>query len=305
MRRTPPGVGLRPGRRGPACLALCVLAGLSLGCELQRKPVLRAVEYRSEVACAATPGVCPWSTLEEQAKLAARVNCLLAGSTVILSDRPGLSTGERGDIVVARAPRYGYERMVETGDGRSCPQSESICLVASRPEWKVTWASCVAQNLDQDPLRGGEDAGTADPLIDSEVLLGDLSGARDDFSPPGGLDGPDHFYTFTLSKQARVEVAVGANTSSWPDVRGPHSPWQPALYLLSADRARLSEGYVWRAGVATLFPMDMKPGTYYIVVDSSEKEYARGDGLYHLYLGLNGQHLGPLLSKKIPLPTTE
>ena len=54
-----------------------------------------------------------------------------------------------------------------------------------------------------------------------------------------------------------------------------------------------------------MFPMDMKPGTYYIVVDSSEKEYARGDGLYHLYLGLNGQHLGPLLSKKIPLPTTE
>ncbi len=291
--------------RGPACLALCVLAGLFSGCELQRKPILQTVEYRSGAVCAPTTRACPWTMLEEQASLAARVNCLLAGSTVILSDRPGLSTGDRGDIIVARAPRYGYEHVVETGDGRSCPQSESICLVESRPEWTVTWASCVAQKLDQGPSRGGEDAGTADTLIDSEVLLGDLTGARDDFSPPGGLDGPDHFYTFTLSKQARVEVAVGANTSSWPDVRGPHSPWQPALYLLSVDRARLSEGYVWRAGVTALFPRDMKPGTYYIVVDSSQKEYARGDGLYHLYLGVNGQHLGPFLSETIPLPTAE
>lgn len=74
------------------------------------------------------------------------------------------------------------------------------------------------------------------------------------------------------------------------------SAWQPALYLLSSDGTRLQEGYVLRAGVTALFPSEREPGTYFLVVDSSAQEWMRGDGLYRLYLGRNGNLMGPIIS---------
>jgi hypothetical protein len=74
-----------------------------------------------------------------------------------------------------------------------------------------------------------------------------------------------------------------------------HAPWQPTLYLLSADGATIKEGQVFRAGVTYLFPADLQPGTYYVVVDSSLREWSREDGLYRLYVGLNQELMGPLV----------
>ena len=276
---------------------LCLLVILVSGCQVQLTPVLHTVEYRSGVACAPIPKECPWKRLEAEAAFSARVNCLLAGATVIRSERAALSTGEEGDILVAHPPRYGYERLTEHGDGERCSAGESVCQVVNRADWKVTWASCVVRKPHDTQLRGGRGFSDADRLRDSVVVTGNLAGSTDQFTSPEGLDGPDRFYTFTLRGNSRVEVAVGANTSYWPPRLGHLSPWQPGLYLLAEDGTKLGQGRVWRAGVTYLFPMEMGPGTYYLVVDSSQGERARGDGVYHLYLGLNRNHMGPIDSQ--------
>ena len=89
-----------------------------------------------------------------------------------------------------------------------------------------------------------------------------------------------------------VEAAVGANSSPWSPTKGHRAPWQPGLFLLGADGQKLSDGHVWRGGVTYLLPMNLEPGTYFLVVDSSQREFSRGDGRYRLYLGLNRNHMG-------------
>ena len=44
---------------------------------------------------------------------------------------------------------------------------------------------------------------------------------------------------------------------------------------------------MWRAGVTAIPPTSLESGLYYLVVDSSEQEIRRGNGLYRLYLGHN------------------
>jgi len=235
--------------------------------------------------------------LEKEARLSARVNCLLSGATVILSDRAGLATGTEGDMVTPLQPKDGYEHVTQDGDGQRCPTSATACAVANRRDWKVTWATCGTQKLQGRPLRGGAGMTSADTLKGTVVVTGNLSNSTNEFSPPQGLDGPDHFYTFLLSEKTNIEVAVGANTSNWLSATGHQSPWQPGLYLLRADGKKLSQGHVWRAGVTYLFPLELDKGTYYLVVDSSPGELSRGDGLYHLYLGPNKNHMGSTRSQ--------
>ncbi|MGI9301677.1 MAG: hypothetical protein ACR2RB_03070, partial [Gammaproteobacteria bacterium] len=79
--------------------------------------------------------------------------------------------------------------------------------------------------------------------------------------------------------------------------QGLRSPWQPALYLLAGDGSLLDEAGVWRAGVSYLFPAELPPGRYYLVVDSSQREFTRGDGMYRLYVGLGRDHMGPVVEK--------
>jgi hypothetical protein len=107
------------------------------------------------------------------------------------------------------------------------------------------------------------------------------------------LDGPDHFFTFTLAKPTRMEMAVAANAAFWSGKAGlVRTPWQPALYLLGADGTILKTGHMHRAGVMALFPAELEPGTYVIVVDSSMREWSRGDGVYRLYVGFNEHLMG-------------
>lgn len=149
-------------------------------------------------------------------------------------------------------------------------------------------------------LRGGEDFAHADRITETVVLTGTLAQANDDYRPPDGLDGPDHVYRFTLTERTRIEAAVAANRATWSGVVGlVQSAWQPAFSLLSYDGARLQQGYVLRAGVTALFPFELEPGTYYLVVDSSIPEWKRGDGLYRLYLGFNTHLMGPTVPQGI------
>ncbi|MEC4680260.1 MAG: hypothetical protein VST67_06110, partial [Nitrospirota bacterium] len=96
-----------------------------------------------------------------------------------------------------------------------------------------------------------------------------------------------------LEKTA-VESAVGANSSDWSSTKGQRAPWQPGLFLLAADGQKVHNGHLWRAGVTYLLPLQLDAGTYYLVVDSSQRELSRGDGRYRLYLGLNQNHMGSI-----------
>ena len=66
-------------------------------------------------------------------RFTAKANCLLSGATVILSKDFAMSTGDEGDLMEPIAPRYGYERLTDTGDGRACALTETVCRVASPP----------------------------------------------------------------------------------------------------------------------------------------------------------------------------
>ncbi len=137
----------------------------------------------------------------------------------------------------------------------------------------------------------------ADQLRESVVITGSLAASTDTFQSPDGLDGPDQYYTFTLTEKTAIETAVGANSSEWSSTKGHRAPWQPGLFLLDADGQKIREGHVWRAGVTYLLPLQLNAGTYYLVVDSSQRELSRGDGRYRLYLGLNQNHMGSIRSQ--------
>ncbi len=274
-------------------LIICA-AMLVFGCQIRPDLPFIPVEYQSSVACAASPEQCPWSRLEQEARFSAKVNCLLSGATVVLSKDFAMSTGDEGDLVEPIAPKYGYERLSDSGDGRACARTETVCRVTSRHDRELTWASCGSRSPEAGEFRGGQDLSDAHRLTDSEIVAGNLTSARDTFKAPQGMDGPDQYYRFTLTEETRIEVAVGANSSYSSLEKGQRSPWQPGLYLLDGDGETLERGRVWRGGVTHLFPAKRGPGTYYLVVDSSQQEYQRGDGLYHLYLGLNNGFLGPI-----------
>lgn len=267
---------------------------LVLGCQIRPDLPITQVEYQSSIACATSPEQCPWTRLEQEARFSAKANCLLSGATVILSKDFAMSTGEEGDLVEPIAPRDGYERLTDTGDGRACALTETVCRLASRHDRELTWASCGSRSPGEAEFRGGQDLGDAHRLTESEIVTGNLTSAHDTFKAPLGLDGPDHFYTFTLDQAMRIEAAVGANSSFSSLEQGHRAPWQSGLYLLSSKGKTLAHGRVWRGGVTYLLPAKMGPGTYYLVVDSSHKEYTRGDGLYHLYLGIDNGFLGPI-----------
>ena len=276
------------------CLGLVFVASMVFGCEVRLKPVVHIVEYHSDMACAASPKDCPWAHLDEQAAFTALVNCLLAGANVIRTEESGRAVESEPMVVAPVQPGYGYQQMTTAGEGKVCASNETVCQVASRRERELTWATCGAAPVQNIAWRGGRDFKHADRLTESTVVTGTLADALDDFGPPQGMDGPDHFYTFSLTEKTRVETGVASNNSYWSS-RGPlRSPWQPALYLLSADGKTVQEGKVFRAGVTYLFPAVLEPGTYYLVVDSSKREWSRGKGTYRLYLGLNERLMGPL-----------
>lgn len=264
-----------------------------LGCEVRPRPVQQAVEYRSGLACVPRPQDCPWANLDRQARFAALVNCLLAGATALRAEEARTADSSELSIVAPVEPRYGYEYATDLGAGKTCPSHETACQVASRHERGLTWATCGTQFAKEVPLRGGNDLAHPDRLTESVVVTGRLTEATNEFRPPHGLNGPDHFYTFTLSEKTRMESAVAANTSYWSNVAGlVHSPWQPALHLLSADGRVIKQGQVFRAGITSFLPADLQPGTYYLVVDSSMGEWSRGDGFYRLYVGFNEDLMG-------------
>ena len=288
---------MKSGSRILTCLGLLCVASMVLGCEVRLKPILHTVEYQSDVACAPSPKDCPWARLEEQAQFSALVNCLLAGASVLETEPSDRSVRHEKHFLAPTPPRYGYEHVADPGEGKRCQPDASACRVASRFDRELTWAGCGTQPLKNGVLRGGEGMTGADKLTDSVVVTGSLAESTDGFKPPQGMDGPDHFYTFTLTEKTRVETAVGANSSDWSRTRGHQAPWQPALFLLAADGKKLGKGQVWRAGVTYLFPVELRAGTYYLVVDSSQREFTRGDRVYRLYLGLNRNHLGPTNSQ--------
>lgn len=275
---------------------LIFIASSVLGCEVRPKPVQQAVEYRSGLACVPTPQVCPWANLDRQARFAALVNCLLAGATALQTEESRTADSSELSIVAPVEPRYGYEHATDLGAERTCPTHETVCQVSSRHERGVTWATCGTESMKDVPLRGGSGVAHAERLTESVVVSGRLTEATNEFRPPHGLNGPDHFYSFTLSEKTRMESAVAANTSYWSNVAGlVHSPWQPALYLLSADGTAIKQGQVFRAGITSFLPANLQPGTYYLVVDSSLGEWSRGDGSYRLYVGFNENLMGTLV----------
>ena len=278
-------------------IGLMSVSCLLTGCEIRPKPFVHLVEYQSSSACASRPGDCPWDRLQREAEFAALVNCVLAGANVLEvleeGDKPEGNSVRR--VVTPLPPRYGYERATSAShDAASCLAETVPCTVASRHDREFTWATCGTRPLTDAELRGGEDLPHADSITDSVLLTGTLSQANDDYRLPDGLDGPDHVYRFTLTERTRIEAAAGANRAMWSGVVGlVQSAWQPALWLLSSDGRKLQEGYVLRAGVTALFPSELEPGTYFLVVDSSAPEWKRGDGLYRLYLGFNQTLMGP------------
>ncbi len=283
-------------------VGLFAVGPLLAGCEIRPKPFVHLVEYRSGSACTSGPADCPWETLQREAEFSALVNCVLAGANVLeIVEEGGWPAGDKARRVVAPLPpRYGYERVATGNEEALCPAERTSCSVASRYEREFTWATCGTRPLTDAELRGGEDFAQADRITGSVVLTGTLAQANDDYRPPDGLDGPDHVYRFTLTERTRIETAVAANRATWSGVVGlVRSAWQPALSLLSSDGARLQQGYVLRAGVTALFPSELDPGTYYLVVDSSMPEWKRGDGLYRLFLGFNQTLMGPVVPQRV------
>ena len=282
-------------------VSLSVAGLLIAGCEIRPKPFVHLVEYRSSSACVPGSADCPWDRLQREAEFAALVNCLLAGANVLKIEEGGKPAGDTTRRVVAPLPpRYGYEHIAAADHRDSCSAELTSCSVASRYERGFTWATCGTRPLTDAELRGGEDFAHADRLTDSVVLTGTLAQAVDDYRPPDGLDGPDHVYRFTLTERTRIEAAVAANGATWSGIVGlVQSAWQPTLALLSSDGARLQQGYVLRAGVTALFPSELEPGTYYLVVDSSMLEWKRGDGLYRLYVGFNQTLMGPVVPQGV------
>jgi hypothetical protein len=284
-------------------IGLMSVSVLLAGCEIRPKPFVHLVEYRSSSACGASSGDCPWDRLQREAEFSAQVNCVLAGANVLkIVEEGGTPDGDHARRIVAPLPpRYGYERVMGgSSEGTSCPAEATACSVANRHDREFTWTTCGTRPLTDAELRGGEDLAHADRITDSVLLTGTLSQAVDDYRLPDGLDGPDHVYRFTLNERTRVEAAVAANRATWSGVAGlVQSAWQPALWLLSSDGRKLQKGYVLRAGVTALFPSELDPGTYYLVVDSSMLESKRGDGLYRLYFGFNQTLMGPVVPHTI------
>ena len=270
---------------------LCIL-GMESGCAVTLKPTVHTVPYQSDVTCSADSDNCPWKQLQEQAKFSALINCLLAGANILQTDTSENDSEDGPLIIVPTPPKYGFDSFTRPGGKGQCSMEESSCMVASRYDHKLTWAGCGSKSLDNEKLRGGEHLDSADHLKESTVLTGSLETSADTFPSRKGLDGPDQFYTFTLAEKTNIEIAIAANSSEWSQTKGHRSAWQPGLFLLGSDGRKISEGKVWRAGVTYLLPQKLAPGTYYLVVDSSQREFIRGDGLYRLYLGLNNNHMG-------------
>lgn len=266
-----------------------------MGCEIRPKPFQHTVEYDSISACRDGSTPCSWERSEREAEFSTLVNCLLAGANVLeIQEEQGHASSPVRRIVAPVPPRFGYHRgSTILGVSDRCSENSNACSVASRHDRPLTWASCGIRNLDEEELKGGDDLDRAHRLDHTDVVTGSLVDATDDYAGPAGLDGPDHWYRFTISEKTNVEVAVAANRALWSGVAGlVQSAWQPALSLLSADGTQLQQGYVFRAGVTVLFPTEVEPGTYYVVVDSSVKEWKRGDGLYRLYVGFNRHLMG-------------
>ncbi len=273
-------------------LCLLCIVSMELGCAVRLKPVIHSVPYQSEVVCAATNSDCPWVALEEQAKFSALINCLLSGATALETE----TSKKEPLILVPTPPKFGYEFVINSGNGRLCSMNESACVVTSRTDNQLTWAGCGSAPLANEALRGGMDIEHADPLKESSVISGSLAASTNSFLSQKGLDGPDQFYTFTLTEKTYVETAIAANSSQWSPTKGHRAPWQPGLFLLAPDGQTINDGQVWKAGVTYLLPQQLDPGTYYLVVDSSQREFIRGDGRYRLYLGLNKTHMGGIRS---------
>ena len=274
---------------------LCIVS-MGSGCAVRLKPVLYTVHYQSDVVCAVESKDCPWVRLEEQAKFSALINCLLSGANV-LDTETSEQVKDGPSILVPTSPKYGYEFRISPGDGGRCEVQESACSVASRNDNELTWAGCGSELLDKESLRGGQDMEHADQLTKSAVVTGSLATSTDTFQPRDGLNGPDQYYMFTLTEKTAVETAVGVNSSDWSPTKGHRTPWQPGLFLLTVDGRKIRDGHVWRAGVTYLLPLELDPGTYYLVVDSAQREFIRGDGRYRLYLGLNRNHMGSIRSQ--------
>ncbi len=279
---------------------LLVTQLLLAGCEIRPKPFVHLVEYQSNTSCATTDADgCPWGALEQEAEFSVLVNCLLAGANVLeIKEDEAQAQRIIPLVVTPLPPRYGYERRHDATYGNSCRSDQTACSVTSQHERAMTWATCGTKPLTDEGLRGGEDRMHADDLDRTAVVTGSLANATDDYSLPDGLDGPDQWYRFTIREKTRVEVAVAANRAMWSGVVGlVQTAWQPALSLLSSDSTKVQTGHVHRAGVTALFPAELEPGTYYLVVDSSIVEWQRGDGLYRLYLGFDQTLMGPSIER--------
>lgn len=266
-----------------------------MGCEIRPKPFLHTVEYDSISSCREGSGHCSWKRWEREAEFSALVNCLLAGANVLeIKEEQNQAQSPVRRVVAPVPPRFGYERgSTSPQDSDRCSEKGSACSVASRHDRPITWASCGTRNLDEGELKGGEDLPRANELDHTDVVTGSLANATNDYSGPAGLDGPDHWYRFTISERTRIEAAVATNRALWSGVVGlVQSAWQPALSLISSDGAQLQQGYVFRAGVTALLPAEVEPGTYYLVVDTSVREWKRGDGLYRLYVGFDHHLMG-------------
>ncbi len=265
---------------------------MAFGCATTNKPVVHTVPYQSDVACAIDSTDCDWMRLEQQAKDSALINCLLSGANVFHTELLEKESINKPSIIVPIPPKYGYEFVIKPEDVGLCGVKESSCMVASRNDLELTWAGCGPELLGEEKLRGGENRENADQLTDNAVVTGSLMMSTNTFKQPAGLDGPDQFYTFTLEKETYVETAVGANSSKWSATKGHRAPWQPGFFLLADDGQTIRTSHLWRAGISYVLPLKLPPGTYYLVVDSSQREFLRGDGLYRLYLGLNKNHFG-------------
>lgn len=283
---------MRAGSKFIGYLGLLCILGMAFGCATTNKPIVHTVPYESEVACAVESTDCPWSRLEQQAKDSALINCLLSGATVLQTEPLRKDHDDGPSIIVPIAPKYGYEFVINPEDVGLCEGQHSACMIASRTDLELTWAGCGPKSLEDEKFRGGDNRQNADQLKKRAVVTGSLMMATNSFQAPSGLDGPDHYFTFTLEKETYVETAVVANSSQWSATKGHRAPWQPGLFLLADDGQIIRTSHLWRAGVSYVLPLKLAPGTYYLVVDSSQREFSRGDGLYRLYVGRNNNHLG-------------
>ncbi len=266
-----------------------------MGCEIRPKPFQHMVEYDSISSCREGSAHCSWERSEQESEFSALVNCLLAGANVLeIKEERGQAPSPVRRVVAPVPPRFGYERRSTfLGISDRCSENGTACSVASRHDRPLTWASCGTRQLDEGELKGGDDRLRAHSLDHTDVVTGSLTDATDNYAGPSGLDGPDHWYRFTINEPTRIELAVAANRALWSGVVGlVQSAWQPALLLLTSDGTQLQQGYVLRAGVTALLPAEIDPGTYYVVVDSSDREWKRGDGLYRLYVGFNRHLMG-------------